>query len=135
MNYAAYWDKLGIAGSGLCLIHCLAIPVVAGALPSLGIAFLADESVHGILAFVLIALAGLAFIPGYRRHRDRRVVMLMTSGLGLILFATWGEAWIDLHGGGETILSITGSLLLIWAHYRNHSFCQACSTCTAKAVK
>lgn len=135
MNYAAYWDKLGMAGSGLCLIHCLAIPVVAGALPSLGIAFLADESVHEILAFFLIALAGLAFIPGYRRHRNRHVVMLMAAGLGLILFATWGNAWIDLHGVGETVLSIAGSLLLIWAHYRNHSFCQTCSVCTAKAAQ
>jgi hypothetical protein len=134
MNYVAYWDKLGIAGSGLCLIHCLTLPVLAGVLPSLGITFLVDEIVHQILALALIALAGLAFIPGYRRHRDRRVLALMALGLGLILFATWGEAVADLHGTGETILSVAGSLFLITAHYLNHSFCHACSACEAKAA-
>jgi hypothetical protein len=134
MNYAAYWDKLGIVGSGLCLVHCLALPIMAGSLPSVGVAFLADEIVHQILAFALIAFAGLAFIPGYRRHRDRRVLALMTIGLGLILFATWGEAVADLHGVGETILSLAGSLFLITAHYLNHSFCHACSTCEAEAA-
>lgn len=134
MNYAAHWDKLGIAGSGLCLIHCLTLPMAAGLLPGLGIAFLADEIVHQLLAFALTALAGLAFIPGYRRHRDRRVLALMAIGLGLILFATGGEAVIDLHGAGETILSVAGSLFLITAHYLNHSFCHACSACEAKAA-
>lgn len=134
MNYAAYWDKLGIAGSGLCLVHCLALPVVVGMLPSLGIAFLADEMVHEILAFALIAFAALAFIPGYMRHRDNRVLSLMAAGLGLILFATWGEALVDLHGAGETIVSVAGSILLISAHLLNHSFCQACAICEAKAL-
>jgi hypothetical protein len=129
MNYAAYWDKLGIAGSGLCLIHCLALPVVVGILPGLGIAFLADEIVHQLLAFLLIAFAALAFIPGYRRHHDKRVLLLMATGLGLILFATWGGALVDLHGAGETVLSAAGSVLLISAHLLNHSFCRSCTLC------
>lgn len=132
MNYTGYWDKLGIAGSGLCLVHCLALPVMVGALPSLGLAFLADEIVHEILALLLIGLAALAFIPGYRRHRDRRVVVLMATGLGLILFATWGGAVVDLHGEGETVVSVVGSLFLISAHFLNHSFCKSCSVCEAK---
>jgi hypothetical protein len=132
MNYAAYWDKLGVAGSGLCLIHCLALPVMVGVLPGLGIAFLADEIVHQILACLLIAVAALAFIPGYRRHRDKRVLLLMGGGLGLILFATWGSERFDLHGSGETFISVAGSVLLIGAHLLNHSFCRACAICTGK---
>lgn len=135
MNYVSHWDKLGIAGSGLCLVHCLALPIVVGVLPSLGLAFLADEVVHEILAFALIAFAGLAFIPGYRRHRDRRVLGLMATGLGLILFATWGAAIVDLHGAGETVLSVAGSLFLISAHYLNHSFCKNCSVCQANLAQ
>lgn len=135
MNYAAYWDKLGVAGSGLCLLHCLALPVLVGALPSLGLVFLADEMVHEILAFLLIGLAALAFVPGYRRHGDKRVLVLMAIGLGLILFATWGSAVIDLHGAGETIVSVAGSLFLISAHFLNHSFCKSCSVCEAKSAQ
>lgn len=131
MNYASHWDKLGIAGSGLCLVHCLALPVMVGILPSMGLAFLADESVHEILAFASIAFAGLAFIPGYRRHQDKRVLVLMSVGLALILFATWGGALVDLHRASETMLSIVGSLLLISAHLMNHTFCRHCSICEA----
>lgn len=132
MNYSGYWDKLGIAGSGLCLLHCLAMPVLVGILPGLGLNFLADEIVHQVLAFLLIGLAALAFIPGYRRHRDRRVPVLMAIGLGLILFAIWGEAAVDLHGKGEIMLSVAGSLFLITAHFLNHTFCNSCSVCEAK---
>lgn len=131
MNYASYWDKLGIAGSGLCVVHCLALPVMVGVLPGLGIAFLADEIVHQTLAFLLIAFAALAFIPGFKRHRDKRVLWLMASGLGLILSATWGGELVDLHGAGETIIAVAGSVLLICAHFLNHSFCRTCTVCTA----
>lgn len=135
MNYVSHWDKLGIAGSGLCLLHCLALPVLVGVLPSLGLAFLADEIVHEILAFALIAFAALAFIPGYRRHQDKRVVGLMAIGLGLILSAIWGASFLDLHGAGETVLSVAGSVFLISAHYLNHSFCKNCSVCEAKQAQ
>lgn len=58
----------------------------------------------------------------------------MAIGLGLILFAICGGALVDLHGAGETILSVAGSVFLITAHYLNHSFCHACSACEAKAA-
>lgn len=132
MNYAAHWDKLGMAGSGLCLIHCLAMPVLGGFLAGSGIGFLADEILHEILALALIALAALAFFPGYRRHRDKRVILLMTGGLALISFAVWGGPWVELHESRETLLNVSGSVLLTGAHYLNHSFCQACSVCAPR---
>ena len=135
MSYTAAWDKLGMTGLALCLLHCLALPLVAGALPTLGVAFLADEAVHEILAFALIALAALAFAPGFRRHRDARVLVLMAAGLGLILFATWGGAFIDLSEPAEVVVSVMGSLFLIAAHYLNHSFCQTCAVCDAKMAE
>jgi hypothetical protein len=135
MSYTAVWDKLGMTGSALCLLHCLALPLAAGALPSLGVAFLADEAVHEILAFLLIALAGLAFVPGFRRHRDARVLGLMAIGLGLILFATWSGAFIDFSEEMEVVISVMGSLFLISAHYLNHSFCRACSVSDAKLAE
>lgn len=35
----AFWDKIGLGLSGLCLVHCLLLPIAVSSLPWLGIVF------------------------------------------------------------------------------------------------
>ena len=68
------WDRLGILGSALCLIHCAVTPLFIGYLSAAGLGFLGSEIVHKFLAAPLLVIALLAFWPGYRTHQNRTVI-------------------------------------------------------------
>lgn len=119
------WDRAGVAASGFCMAHCLALPAMLALLPALTVYDHIADSTHKILGLVLVAISLLAFIPGYRRHRAPIVIVLGAFGLGLVLFAAFaGHAW--LGEPGEVALTLTGSCMLIAAHRRNCALCRSC---------
>lgn len=85
----AYRDWLGVGASVLCAIHCAAMPFVVGFLPLLGLSFLADPSFHQWMVAICLALALLAFVPGWRRHHRLAPAIIGMAGLGLITFAAF----------------------------------------------
>jgi hypothetical protein len=119
-------DTLGIAASSLCMVHCLAMPLVIGILPILGLQFLEGHSAHVILAGFVLSFALLAVVPGYLKHRRKDILGMMLVGLSLVLYATFvaertlGEAW-------ELPLITVGNLILVATHFRN----RAMHRCTA----
>ncbi len=91
MNSSTAWkDWIGIIASVGCAIHCAAMPLVIGFLPSLGLSFLADESCHMWMALVCFAIALMAFVPGWRRHRRLQPMMIGGCGVVLITGAAFG---------------------------------------------
>lgn len=106
-------DAVGIALSVLCLLHYLALPLLAtGAL-----AWVASEGVHTALCFALAAVVLLVAVPGYRRHRQAVVPALLVAGVGVLLSAVLaGEA---LGEAGEPALTAFGSVLLVVGHVLN----------------
>lgn len=110
------WDRAGMAVSVLCLLHCLALPLAAIALP-----FAAREALHQpthAAVFVLaLPLALLAFTGGYRHHRH--ILPALLGFAGVLLLAA-GLLWVahDL----EAVASISGGLLLVFAHVLNHRY-------------
>lgn len=103
-------DLAAISLSGLCLAHCLALPLAAALLPVVGV-WAEAEWVHW--AFVLTA----APISVWTLTRRPAVPPLAfgVTGLGL-LFA--GAAGFPSHEA-ETLITITGSLMLTVAHGMN----------------
>lgn len=114
-NAAALFDASAVALSGLCLLHCLALPLLAALLPLFG-AWSEAEWVHGV--FVLIA-APLTSYALWRAHRHRPLPaalwLLAGSGLALLLAGASG----GLGERAETPLTIAGSLALASAHLWN----------------
>ena len=115
-------DQAGIWCSFICLIHCALTPLVLLSLPTL---FLQEDRTHLLLATLLPVLALAAFIPGYRQHRNSSV--LATGSAGVLLI------WLALLAPkpyAEMALTMSGSLLLIRAHWLNrklkctHDRCQ-----------
>ncbi|MEM1116640.1 MAG: MerC domain-containing protein [Bacteroidota bacterium] len=106
-------DAAGIALSALCIVHCLAIPLVAtGAL-----AWAASESIHIGLTVVLALIVVAVAVPSYRRHRRAIVPVLLGGGLALLIAAlTVGEAAGET---AETVLTVIGSVVLIAGHVVN----------------
>jgi hypothetical protein len=85
----AAWDYVGVGLSILCAIHCAVTPLLLAALPTWGLSWLADEGVHQWLAGGALAIGGLAFWPGYRRHRRLIVPGLAFAALGLLTFGAF----------------------------------------------
>lgn len=107
-------DVSAIGLSGLCLIHCLVLPVVAVGLPFLG-AWAQAEWVH--LLFVALA-APISAVALFRRAAKRpptSLLLLAASGLALL---TLGALELPSHAV-ETPLSVAGGLILAAAHTWN----------------
>lgn len=122
-NYT--WDWAGIFLSGLCIIHCLFVPVVFLVFPIWGHEFIpAEDKTHAFLLAFILGIAGVAFFSGYRVHGQKRPVVWMAAGMSLIIYASFfahdqlGHLW-------EPFVAIIGSLALIRAHILNHR----CKTC------
>lgn len=112
----SWLDGVAIALSTLCLVHCLALPLLVIGLPLL--AQFADTHLHYQLLLVVVPLSLLAFATGFRRHRNTRI--LVAGGLGLTLLiigATIAHSELGLLA--DRLFTIVGSLLLAAAHWRN----------------
>ncbi len=129
-NQAIWLDQLnrfGAAASFLCAIHCLAMPLLIGVLPLIGLGLLTTPW----LEWSLIGLAGLMGIvtlpPSYcRDHRQLQPLGLFTLGFGLILvtklFITEGSAL-------ETLGMVIGALFVAGANLVNHRLVHARTVC------
>jgi peptidoglycan/LPS O-acetylase OafA/YrhL len=118
-------DFIGIGLSLLCLVHCLALPVLIAFAPAILRNLPGDDVTHRSLA-VLVGFVGfLAFRSGYKMHRRRWVLAAFATGLLLVsTAAVLGDE--VLTGYGEAAVTVCGGLLLVTAHLVNHSFCRSC---------
>ncbi|GIV57182.1 MAG: MerC domain-containing protein [Bacteroidetes bacterium] len=113
-----FWDRLGIGISGLCMIHCLLLPVVLALAPLWPMAEDLHAWLHPVFALLLVPTTLLAMAHGYRRHHDRRIVLWLSVGLVIVLVA--GVLGHRMPGAfTETALTVTGSVVLIAGHWRN----------------
>lgn len=116
-------DIIAMSLSGLCLAHCLLLPVAIFALPMLG--FLSDAHwVHQVLIGMAFPISLWAIV---RSGHWRRVGIAgpMLLGLSLLAVAAFYEPF-EIY---EMPLSVTGALLLAFGHFRNaqrtHSQCES----------
>lgn len=124
-------DRIGMALSTACIVHCLASPVLAVAATAAGL-HLGEGGVHVGFAVVAAAVGLVAFVPGYRRHRRARVPASALLGMSLL----WAPA---LLGGAlgpvpEPLVVVAGGLVLVQAHRWNRSFCAGCAACAAATL-
>jgi len=106
-------ESTAISASTLCMIHCLALPLLLFLLPGLLGAFFQSELFH-IAALGLVAPAALAaFLLGYRRHGAAGPAILGVGGIACLVLAILNSDHALL---GETALTVIGSLLLVAGH-------------------
>ena len=118
-------DYAGMTASALCLVHCLAMPLLMAAFPMLGLAHTHDSFHNSILAAVSIPVL-LSLLPGYLRHRDGMVLALGALGLGSFLAAIFilSPVYGEMAEAAGAVLS---GVLLLSAHIRNRRFCAHCA--------
>ena len=76
-------DKAAVALSGLCLLHCLALPFAVVLLPFLN--ELAVDRWHAPMLLVVIPVSVLAFTAGFRRHANHGVIATGVTGMALLV--------------------------------------------------
>ena len=109
-------DGAAIGLSGLCMLHCLALPFFVGALPML-MPF-TESHLHAQMLIFAIPLSAVAIGIGYARHRDPRVVAAAVAGLGLLVAGA-----TVVHGSygivADRLFTVSGSIILAAAHLWN----------------
>jgi hypothetical protein len=117
-------DKIGIAATSLCAIHCLLLPLMLPLFPLIGVSFLGQDSFEtGFLAMTMV-LGFLAIYSGYKRYHNRLYpfALLFLGG-----FIYWQK---DLFGDAiEPFTVMFGASLVVAAHLINIKLCRRCSEC------
>lgn len=109
-------DGAAIGLSGLCLLHCLALPVLVGVLPIL--MPYGDSHLHAQILYVAGPLSVVAIGIGYTQHRNPLVVLAAIGGLGLLVAgATVAHAGLGIVA--DRLFTISGSIVLAGAHLWN----------------
>jgi len=106
-------DRVGIALSGLCVVHCVASAVWVAVLASAG-GVLLDPMVHevGLMLALLLGIFGLG--RGVLEHGFMMPAAIGSLGLGMMAGAlTLG------HEGGGTVYAVAGVLILALGHDLN----------------
>lgn len=119
------WDLLGIGASTLCVLHCLAAPLLVAALPMLEVY---ERQTHAAFVLAILAIGLLAFWPGYLSHRRRWIVATALLGFGLMSLGVAAPEGL-LTEPMEEVATVTGGATLVFAHLRNALFCRYCPTC------
>ncbi|HXH32095.1 MAG TPA: MerC domain-containing protein [Bacteriovoracaceae bacterium] len=110
------WDRLGIAFSSACVVHCIMVAFLPFFFPAISV-YTHSTWVHVIVGIIILFTSPLAFIPGYRKHGLTWIIGVAFSGLFLILLGILLEEQVSeqvSHG-----VSILGSLILVVAHVKN----------------
>lgn len=124
----AHFDRFAILLSGICAIHCIALPVVASIIPFLSITMehgnvLHEFWFHQFILLFILPVSVIALISGYRFHRLLAPMMIASIGLAVLVgIALFAEYFIDhdiVSDGGETIITVVGGIIHALGHLLN----------------
>ncbi|REL36286.1 MerC domain-containing protein [Thalassotalea euphylliae] len=123
-----YADKLAISLSMLCVLHCLALPLLLVIVPSLAVLPMAQESFHFWMVMAVLPTSIYALTLGCKKHRNYTVVSYGLAGLATLLAAAlFGEHLLGEMG--EKLLTTVGATIIAVAHVKNFSLCRSHDKC------
>jgi hypothetical protein len=106
-------DRLAIAVSGLCVVHCLASAVLVTLLASAG-GLLVSPMIHEVGLTMAIMLGIVALGRGVMEHD-----FMMPSAVGSLGLGVMAGAMTMDHGVAETAYTVVGVLILALGHDLN----------------
>lgn len=114
------WLDLASMGlSGLCVVHCVALPFLVAALPFLGV-FSQNDLVHQVLIGIAAPLSALAL---WRSGGWRKPMVVAPMIIGLLMLAA--AAFIPDFEPVEAAMSVVGALLVAAGHTINYGVLKA----------
>ena len=118
MLLSKYFDRVAIALSTICIVHCLAMPFVIALLPVTAFALGGDGHFHSLMLWFVVPTSVLGFGLGARVHRRVDIVAMGALAIAaLAAAALWGHgAW---DSSVEVLVNVVASVVLAAAHWRN----------------
>ena len=118
-NHPGLLDNAAVALSGICLLHCLTLPLLIAVLPFIG--QIDNGHFHYQMLLVALPVSAIAFALGYRRHQVKSVAVWGTIGMLLLVFGGTG-----VHSSfgliADRAVTVSAALILALAHYFNNRF-------------
>ena len=109
-------DRAAVLLSFLCLLHCLALPLIVAGLPLLAKSF--DDHLHAQVLVVVMPLSIVALGLGFRHHRKAWIVWAGVAGLAILVAgATIAHNYYGPRV--DTVVTVIGSIVLAVAHFYN----------------
>ena len=118
-NHLSILDNAAVALSGVCLLHCLTLPVLIAVLPFMS--QFGEGHFHGQMLLVVLPVSIIAFALGFRRHHVKSVIVW--GGVGMLLL-TFGATIVHSSFAlvADRTVTICAALILAVAHYYNNRF-------------
>ena len=118
MLLSKYFDRVAIALSTICIVHCLAMPFVIAILPVAAFTVGGDGHFHSLMLWFVVPTSVLGFGLGFRVHRRTDIVLLGAAAIAtLATAALWGHSAWD--PSVEVLVNVGASVVLAVAHWRN----------------
>ncbi len=118
MTSSRYFDRIAIALSTVCIVHCLAMPLLVAVLPIAAISLGDNAHFHTLMLWLVVPTSVVGFGLGFRVHRRSGIVV--AGGVAVAILAAvalWGHsAWNPV---AEVAVNVAASLVLASAHWRN----------------
>ena len=106
------------------MIHCLILPLALTLFPIFASTLVTHALFHELLYLLIFPTSCLAFVLGYRHHRDRTLIVVGAVGLFIVGFAAL--AGHDIFGESvERLVASIGGLVLAAAHVINYRHSRA----------
>ena len=106
-----------------CVVHCFLAPsfiILSSGFLALSVD---NEFVHKFIVFAAVPVSAYALLMGYRNHNTASFIPLGISGLCILILAViLGES--TLGESGERGLTLCGSIMVAYAHFRNYQTCK-----------
>ena len=115
-------DKFAMSFSAICLIHCLFAPsLIILSYSSLALT-IESELIHKIILLLTVPISIFAISLGYKNHSNNSIIYTGIAGLTILISALLiGE---NIGENAELLLTMVGSLMVIYCHYRNYKICK-----------
>jgi hypothetical protein len=118
MLLSKYVDRVAIALSTICIVHCLAMPFVIAILPIAAFTVGGDGHFHSLMLWFVVPTSVLGFGLGLRVHKRVDIVLVGLVAIAVLAAAAlWGHSAWD--PSVEVLVNVAASVLLAAAHWRN----------------
>jgi hypothetical protein len=127
MQARVIMDKIGMAASSICAVHCALAPVLITLAPLVGLGFIFEEKFETTVILCTCGIAFLSLVWGfYKNHRKFEPFYLLILGAALIYLAQ--VSWVP-EIFPEPFLMFLGGLSIALSHYINLKLCNHCHSC------
>jgi hypothetical protein len=118
MQLSKYVDRVAIALSTICIVHCLAMPLIIALLPITALALGRDGHFHALMLWFVVPTSVVGLGLGVRVHKRFGIVALGAAAVAVLFAAAqWGHtAW---NPSVEVGVNVAASVALAAAHWRN----------------